>query len=268
MNDAAPDLSALPPDLATDGLLAQLFTVRQSAPKPYEAELPDPERIETLPGGARLRHWGGTVDSGRSMLFVHGWEGRASQFALTAGPLIAQGARIAALDAPGHGLAKGLKSNPLEFSLAVQEACRAAPPFDALIGHSQGAVAAAHALLAGARAQRLVLIAPVISIEAHLRGLCALLGLSDETTALFLSKVEAEVGVPPQAFELARLAATREAPTLLIHDRQDREAPFAPVEALAAGWPGARLLTTEGLGHRRILGDPAVAAEARRFLLG
>jgi hypothetical protein len=36
--------------------------------------------------------------------------------------------------------------------------------------------------------------------------------------------------------------------------------------AIAAAWPGAELVTTEGLGHRRILRDPAVVARVTDFL--
>jgi hypothetical protein len=37
---------------------------------------------------------------------------------------------------------------------------------------------------------------------------------------------------------------------------------------LSRAWPDARLLTTGGLGHRRILSDPKVVAEVVRFVRG
>jgi pimeloyl-ACP methyl ester carboxylesterase len=55
-------------------------------------------------------------------------------------------------------------------------------------------------------------------------------------------------------------------PLLLIHDRQDAETGWADSDAIARAWPGARLVTTTGLGHRRILRDPAVIAEVAGFL--
>ncbi|MCG8461178.1 MAG: hypothetical protein MI919_33245, partial [Holophagales bacterium] len=36
--------------------------------------------------------------------------------------------------------------------------------------------------------------------------------------------------------------------------------------ALAAAWPGARMSSTEGLGHHRLLRSEAVAATACRFV--
>jgi hypothetical protein len=55
-------------------------------------------------------------------------------------------------------------------------------------------------------------------------------------------------------------------PLLVVHDREDREVPWQDGAGIAAGWPGARLLTTSGLGHRRILRAPAVVAAVAGFL--
>ena len=53
-------------------------------------------------------------------------------------------------------------------------------------------------------------------------------------------------------------------PLLLIHDPDDPDSPYAASEKVAAAWPGARLLTTRGLGrlaHYRILRHrPAIRA--------
>ena len=55
-------------------------------------------------------------------------------------------------------------------------------------------------------------------------------------------------------------------PLLLVHDGQDAETGWADSEAIARAWPGARLVTTSGLGHRRILRDPEVVAEVTGFV--
>jgi pimeloyl-ACP methyl ester carboxylesterase len=55
-------------------------------------------------------------------------------------------------------------------------------------------------------------------------------------------------------------------PLLLVHDRLDAETGWADSAAIARSWPGTRLVTTTGLGHRRILSAPAVVAEAAAFV--
>src|SRR5690606_25377202 len=57
-------------------------------------------------------------------------------------------------------------------------------------------------------------------------------------------------------------------PALVVHDLCDREVPWEEGERYARFWPGARLLSTHGLGHNRIVDDPAVIGTALAFLRG
>jgi pimeloyl-ACP methyl ester carboxylesterase len=51
-------------------------------------------------------------------------------------------------------------------------------------------------------------------------------------------------------------------PALIVHDLDDAEVPYREGQLLAHSWSGARLVTTAGLGHRRILRDARVIEEA------
>jgi predicted ATPase len=55
---------------------------------------------------------------------------------------------------------------------------------------------------------------------------------------------------------------------LVIHDQDDREVPWADGAAIAAAALDARLVTTHGLGHRRILRDPSVIEASVDFVAG
>ncbi|HEX6673981.1 MAG TPA: TetR family transcriptional regulator, partial [Actinomycetes bacterium] len=48
--------------------------------------------------------------------------------------------------------------------------------------------------------------------------------------------------------------------------RDDRETSWSDGRAIAIAWPDARLLTTTGLGHRRVLRDPEVVTQVAGFL--
>ncbi len=68
-------------------------------------------------------------------------------------------------------------------------------------------------------------------------------------------------------FNLLRLVQhVAPGPLLVVHDRQDRRTSYADSVALAQSWPGARLLSTDGLGHRRLLDDAEVAAAVVEFV--
>ena len=53
---------------------------------------------------------------------------------------------------------------------------------------------------------------------------------------------------------------------LVFHDVQDSEVAISNGEAIASAWPGATLVKTEGLGHKRIVHDEGVVTRAVRFL--
>ena len=55
-------------------------------------------------------------------------------------------------------------------------------------------------------------------------------------------------------------------PLLVVHDKDDRETAWQDGADIAAKWPNATLRTTTGLGHNRILRDPAVVESVVSFL--
>ena len=57
-------------------------------------------------------------------------------------------------------------------------------------------------------------------------------------------------------------------PALIIHDIHDREVPWDEGERYARFWPASRMLSTTGLGHRRILGDTSVIGSILDFVRG
>ena len=54
-------------------------------------------------------------------------------------------------------------------------------------------------------------------------------------------------------------------PTLVVHDRVDTVNPFADGQAFVDAVEGARMLATDGLGHRAILKDADVVAGVAAF---
>jgi pimeloyl-ACP methyl ester carboxylesterase len=57
-------------------------------------------------------------------------------------------------------------------------------------------------------------------------------------------------------------------PTLVIHDRQDADTPFSNGEAIAAYSHRSHLVSTDSLGHQRILRSPQVIRTVASFLGG
>ena len=134
-----------------------------------------------------------------------------------------------------------------------------------LAGHSLGASAAAHAASRGLPLERLVLLAPPASPRAYTRYFAQVFGLREGTRAALQARIEQREGVLMQQFEPRAVGPRIAAATLVVHDRGDRINGFADGEAFTRSIAGARLLATEGLGHRKLLKDPGVLEELVQF---
>lgn len=196
---------------------------------------------------------------GPTVLLVHGWEGRGSQLGALVEPLVTAGMSVVAFDAPAHGESPGNRLYLTDLADAIGDVADAVGPLHATIAHSFGA---AGVLLAHARAgldvERNVMIAPNVLIDDLFAMFARRIGLDDADLTLLEHSITARTGLPLESLRLERLAGPRDAGLLVIHDRDDREIPFTQAERLAETWPSARLVATEGLGHRRILRDPNV----------
>lgn len=207
--------------------------------------------------------WG----AGPAILLVHGWSGRGAQIGAFVDPLVTAGYRVIAFDAPAHGRSAGEDTNMPEIGDVILELVRQHGPLHAVIAHSFGVLATLYAIGEGLSVARVICISPPSSIEGLVDKFAQ--GLSIPTTALEVMRAlfEARFGMDLwQRFSPVRLAQTATIDALIVHDDTDREVPWQEGEALAKAWPGARMLRTSGLGHRRILRDPQVIAEVIAYV--
>jgi len=258
-------LRTLSPDLARRGAERLFSTPRRHR----ESEAEQIARGEGHPfdfmsNGIRLRGyaWG----DGPAVLCLHGWEGRGTQFHAFIEPLTQAGFSTITFDQPGHGGSKGRRSGPLEWAQAIQDLVAQVGPIHGLVAHSLGAAGAAIAMDHGLHVPRVVFVAPPAGPDPYYNGVLSLLGFPEaEHPAAFKAYAD-RTGLPPERIRLHSLAPSLSAPMLVIHDREDREVPWSDGESIAAAWPSATLLSTEGLGHRRILRDAAVIGQTVAFL--
>jgi len=204
---------------------------------------------------------------------VHGWGGDGAQLGAFVEPLLAEGYRVVMFDAPAHGTSDPGPSGPgrthgVEMGKALDAVFARFGPAEAVIAHSLGTVSTYLALRFGwLSTQRLVLVAPMVAAAPLFDQFQRALGFGARTRRAFDRRVDALVGIPFGEFD-ARIQAAHvdPAPTLVVHDRGDRQTPYAETLSLVASLPDARLVTTDDLGHRRILKDPAVVREVVAFV--
>lgn len=207
----------------------------------------------------------------RIVLLVHGWDGRASDFAAIVRELRSSDRTILALDAPGHGKSSGKRTTVIDYGSVLAELAARRGPFEAVVSHSLGTPAVAAAAAGGLAAGRYVSISGVANLEALVPRFCELLGVGSATSTRTRSRIEDRV-FDGDRDVWARYSADRNhvpesAPLLVIHDRGDRMIPFADSASLAeAHGPLTRMIATEGFGHSRILGADSVLDEVADFL--
>jgi pimeloyl-ACP methyl ester carboxylesterase len=219
--------------------------------------IPDPD------GALTAWEWG---DDGERVLLMHGWEGRGAQLGALIAPLVARGFRVVTLDAPAHGSSPGFLSSVFHFARALESARAELGPFHAVIAHSLGGAAAAWASQRTSIGDRVVMIAAPTCMRAATEEAAQLLGLRRDARERMEARLTRRFGTTFDDVHAARLAPQMTAPLLVVHDENDREVPVASGELLARLWPGAELVKTRGLGHRRILKVPAVIQRVVSFV--
>ena len=214
--------------------------------------------------GRALRTW--RWGHAPTVLLVHGWGGRGGQLAAFVTPLRAHGFGVVTFDAPGHGASEGDSATIPQMVVAIRAVAASHGPLAGLIAHSVGAAAAARALYEGLELGAAVFVAAVAELVESAERFIETLGFSPRVGELMRARIERRVGLPWSAFGVPELAPALKAPLLVAHDLGDAEIPWQHAQLIAQRWPGAELLLTDGLGHRRILSDPDVIAAAVSFL--
>jgi pimeloyl-ACP methyl ester carboxylesterase len=217
--------------------------------------------------GRHIMTWRWGAADSPAVVLVHGWGGNAAQMRGFASPLLAAGYRVITYDQPAHGLSEGRLTGLPDFADALAEIAWHHGDVRAVIGHSLGATAAAMAHAWGKiDVKKVVLISPPSDMLGYSRRFARWHWMPEPLRRSMQSAIEERYGLRWEELELVRVAPRLSAVALVIHDRGDRVVPWKQGAAVAQQWRGANLITTEGLGHRRILEDAAVINAAADFV--
>jgi len=203
-----------------------------------------------------------------AVLLAHGWGGSAAQMRAFVFPLLSAGYRVIAFDQPAHGVSEGRLTGLPDFADVLAEVAWHHGEVEGVIAHSMGGAGAALAIARGLRVRRVVTIGASLDVSFFSRQFARWYWIPRRVLAAMQAAVEERFGVRWADLDMAKLAPRLSVPALVIHDRNDRLVPWHKGASFARGWPGARLFSTRGLGHRRILQDERVTALAAEFIAG
>ncbi|OLC78885.1 MAG: hypothetical protein AUH78_01830 [Gemmatimonadetes bacterium 13_1_40CM_4_69_8] len=216
--------------------------------------------------GRRVVGWRWGQEGGPVVYLVHGWGGRGGRLGALVHPLRNAGYAVVTFDAPGHGASGlGMSSIP-EFARALTAVVALHGPAHAVIAHSLGAAGTALAVSWGLAARRLVFLAPPMDPAAWLTPFARALALRQEVVAQMQARSERRLRFRWADLDVREMARAMTVSLLVVHDQGDETVPWRDGAAIAAAWPGARLVTTQGLGHRGVVRVPDVVGEVVAFV--
>ena len=219
--------------------------------------------IPSLKKSINVYHLG---DGPKKVLLVHGWSGRGTQLVSIADKLVKCGYSSLSFDAPAHGKSTGKTSDMTEFITSILQLEQQFGPFEFAVGHSLGAMSVLNAIKRGLTVKRAVLIGSGDIIKDIMDDFTQKLGMNIATGELMIRMFEKKFGETINTYSAYVAAEGVAVPVLLFHDKEDEDVPVTASLHIASHLANAELVITQGLGHRKILGDKTVIKKITEFL--
>jgi len=254
-------LGRVAPGLAARQAIS-LFTTTRAKDAGDEDLLPLGARRFDVSGAPGIRGgylWG--AEAAPTALLVHGWGSDSRVMQGLIAPLRARGYRVAAFDAPGHGVSAGNHTTLPEFTAATEAVLDALGDVRVVVAHSLGSIVAAAAVTRrlGLPIEFLVLIAPARTLGGILdRWAAAELGLRKQIVERMHRELSRYDGLPLSYWDIVGLGGKLACPIMVIYDPEDVVVPPRDAESIAASLSGTRLELVPGHGHVGLLMAPAV----------
>jgi pimeloyl-ACP methyl ester carboxylesterase len=214
-------------------------------------------------------YWWG---EGPIVLLLHGWEGRGSQMGAFVAPLVEAGYRVVAVDLPAHGNSSGHSTDGFTCGRVVHALCDQLGVIHGVVAHSFGGSSVLLAMAGGLEIERVVLISPGVKGDTFFTGFAKIIGLSeggtDELRRVIHQRFIHEDWSVFTPRNLGQVLAAQSGAALIVHDYDDVEVSHSESVELARWSQGARLLSTRGVGHRRILRSRPVIRSVAAFIAG
>lgn len=208
--------------------------------------------------------WG--ENNQKSILLVHGWSGRGTQFHSLIEELLKKKWKVISFDAPGSGLSQQKQTNLLEFTICCLQLCKEYGPIYHAIGHSLGGGALFNALDQGAEFKYLVSIGTPATIPLVVEDFAFKIKGSRKIAKGILKDIQKKFNVDPEKISSSVLAGKHQPKGLILHDEEDYDVDVKNAYLLHESWTNASLQISSGLGHRKVINDPKSISIILEFL--
>lgn len=205
-------------------------------------------------------------ESSKKILLVHGWSGRGTQLFKIADELVKAGYSTISFDAPAHGKSPGKTTIMSEFVETILEIDQQFGPFEGAVGHSLGGMSLLNAVKKRFKIKRLAIIGSGDVVQDILDDFVVKLELKPSVSLKLREHFEKKYGQEMDSYSGYKSAMEIAIPVLVIHDKNDPEVAVGAGINIHNHLKNGTLYLTEGLGHRKILGNPIVIEKVVHFV--
>jgi pimeloyl-ACP methyl ester carboxylesterase len=202
----------------------------------------------------------------KKILMVHGWSGRGTQMVKIADKMLELGYAIISFDAPAHGKSDGKTTIMTEFIASILEIEKQFGPFEFAIGHSLGGMSILNAIKQNLNVKKAIIIGSGDIIQDVIDDFIQKLQLKPKIGLLLKNHFEKKYNEPMENYSASFSAKSVTIPVLIIHDKDDDDVALKAAHNIHKHLKNSTLMITEGLGHRKILGDTKVIESIKEFI--
>lgn len=252
---------------------AKMMTTPQNfaTPKRELAGVKDAEEV-FLTGGIRAWHWG---QKGQPIALIsHGWMGRASQMFAYAQALANAGYEVYSIALPGHdgsqGIGKdGKRTHPVHTRQVFGQIAKQLGEIEVAVAHSYGAACCMWSISEeDANINHMISVAsPTHYLHREFAEIFRIQGACLDG---FIEAMSDFMGFPVDDVDFETLVdepmQSKMRSTLILHGRDDVEAPLWHAEKNASLLNKADLIVIDDCNHRKITWDPNAVNAALNWL--
>lgn len=197
---------------------------------------------------AALHQWG---SGEKKLLLLHGWLSNSQRWHPYVSQLDLNEYQVFALDAPGHGMAKGNHMNVEIYRNALEQSVREIGSIDTLVCHSLGSLVGGYAYLNNREIpiKRFVIMGSPSGMDAIFTYFKSTLGLSGKAIANLGRKINSVLKLPHETISLAHFFQKVNQPVLVVHEVLDRITPFEPIRVASEKRKQISTFFTQGQDH-------------------
>lgn len=208
--------------------------------------------------------WG--EENKKSILLVHGWSGRGTQFHRLIEGLLQKNWKVITFNAPAHGSSSQKQTSLLEFTFCSLQIYHDLGPIDYAIGHSLGSGALLNAIDQGANFKRIVSIGTPATIRMVVEDFSKIIGASPKISEGLIKHIESNFNVEVSEISSNYLSDKHNPEGLILHDNDDSDVPVKNAHLLHKSWSNASLHLSSGLGHRKVISHEDSISRIMAFL--